>query len=98
MSVSGSITGRHNLGAIAGINKGIIHDVYNQASINGQNYIGGIAGINEGIIENAYNRGPIKGNNYVGGISGYVRGENEIKHTYNIGVIVGKMWVRLRVI
>ncbi len=91
LSVSGSIKGLSYTAGIAGLNKGSISNVYNQAEIIGSDYVGGIIGHNDGLLENAYNRGDIKGSNYVGGISGKVT--NITNYTYNIGVVYGKKFV-----
>ncbi|MCU0104630.1 InlB B-repeat-containing protein [Acholeplasma vituli] len=87
-SVSGTVSGLDYTGAIAGMNRGIIETVYNQANVTGRNYTGGLVGQTFELIKNAYNRGKVIGNQYVGGIAGGVDGI--IQNTYNTGIIYGK--------
>lgn len=87
-SVSGSIKGAKYTAGIAGINRGLIEQVYNRANITGTNFIAGIAGLNEGVIRNVYNRGKIVGNTYVGGITGFLNGN--LNNSYNSGIIYGR--------
>ncbi|CCV64247.1 conserved hypothetical protein (predicted large exoproteins involved in heme utilization or adhesion) [Alteracholeplasma palmae J233] len=88
LSVSGIISGNKYVAGIAALNKGLIEQVYNQATIEGNEYVSGISGSNEGIIRNVYNHGTIKGKNYVAGIVG--DNKNTLENSYNSGVIYGK--------
>src|SRR5690606_13581198 len=59
LSVTGEITGRNNLGAVAGYNQGLIENVYAKVNLNGMNNIGGLIGMNNGILKLFFSTGNI---------------------------------------
>ncbi len=84
-----TINGRSWVGAIAGMNNGIITNVTNHGNVTGTNlYVGGIAGLNYGNITNATNHGNVTGSDWrVGGIAGLNYGN--ITDTANYGSVTG---------
>ncbi len=68
LNILGSyINAKDYVGAIAGLNEGIIKNCYNKATIIGNNYVGGMAGnLTENIV-NCYNTGTIIGTTNVTG-------------------------------
>ena len=98
------IYGGDHVGAICGVNEGVIEGCYNTGSIRGYGTttsLGGIAGgmHNNGRIARCYNIGKIEaiptmasGCGYVGGIVGeaYYNGGGEVRDCYNAGDVIGK--------
>lgn len=73
--VSGSISGRDNVGGIAGCGSPRLANCHNHATVVGRNYVGGIIGMGakaaEGQIDFCSNSGSVSGTGYyVGGIVG----------------------------
>lgn len=90
LTVSGSVTGRNNVGGIVGGSLGNITNCTSSCTVKGRNYVGGIVGSGENItIKNCSNTGTISGENYVGGIEGSHRGPVEVKNVYNTGSVTG---------
>lgn len=81
-----------NIGGIAGINKGTLHDAYNESIVKGLNNVGGIAGTNSGEISLIVNGASVtaKGD-YTGGLVGSTTGS--ISNGRNNGVITGVNYV-----
>ncbi|HEY8405892.1 MAG TPA: hypothetical protein VIK67_03365, partial [Acholeplasma sp.] len=97
LSVTGEITGRNNLGAVAGYNQGLIENVYAKVNLNGMNNIGGLIGMNNGILKLFFSTGNITstGSN-IGGIVGYNSGEitegffgGKVQASSTVGALVG---------
>lgn len=81
-----------NIGGIAGVNSGTLHDAYNESIVKGLNNIGGIAGINSGDISLIVNGASITAEgNYTGGLVGSTTGK--ISDGRNNGVITGVNYV-----
>ena len=73
LTVDGSVTGKDNVGGIAGTNteSGAIKGCTSNVTVAGDNNVGGIAGKNEGAITGCTNHGTVTGTgNNVGGIAG----------------------------
>ena len=65
------VSGVDGVGAIAGVNEGLIADCVNKASVSAAgNSVGGICGNNTGTISNCVNMGDVSGESAVGGIAG----------------------------
>lgn len=94
---NGSVTGRVNVGSIAGRNDGKIKNVYNMGTEitgnDGNAYIGGIVGSNGGVITDAHNTGKVhdkdNGYAYIGGIVGENTSSGIINYSDNDGAIIG---------
>jgi hypothetical protein len=84
---SGSVSGRHIVGGIVGINLGTITACSNTGSISGRNGVGGVAGVNEGTITACYNTGTVSGSTDTGGVAGLVTGT--VTACYNTGTVSG---------
>lgn len=95
--VGGSITGKNNVGALAGSVQGVaqISNITNSASVTGTSNVGGIAGssgsakwtglINTGTIKVENNNGE----NNVGGLIGSMNGGTLGGASYNLGSVTG---------
>ena len=90
--VTGSSILVDNTGGIAGINKGTLHDAYNESIVKGSSNVGGIAGTNSGEISLIVNGASVtaKGN-YTGGLVGSTT--DNISDGRNNGVITGNNYV-----
>ena len=90
--VTGSSILVDNTGGIAGINKGTLHDAYNESIVKGYDNVGGIAGTNSGEISLIVNGASVtaKGD-YAGGLVGITTGN--ISDGRNNGVITGVNYV-----
>ena len=91
LTVEGIVTGKDNVGGIAGTNTGTgtIQNCTNNADVTGQNNVGGIAGKNDGTITGCQNNGTITGNgNNAGGITGSNTGT--INESDNAGAVSGR--------
>lgn len=89
-----------NIGGIAGVNSGTLHDAYNESIVKGLNNIGGIAGINSGEISLIVNGASVTAEknvnitdsgSFVGGLVGSTIGN--ISNGRNNGVITGVNYV-----
>lgn len=89
-----------NIGGIAGVNSGTLHDAYNESIVKGLNNIGGIAGINSGDISLIVNGASVTAEknvkitdsgSFVGGLVGKTTGK--IFDGRNNGVIIGVNYV-----
>lgn len=91
--VTGSSILVDNTGGIAGINKGTLHDAYNESIVKGYDNVGGIAGTNSGEISLIVNGASVtaKGDYYAGGLVGKTTGS--ISNGRNNGVITGVNYV-----
>ncbi|OED59032.1 InlB B-repeat-containing protein [Acholeplasma laidlawii] len=96
LSVSGSITGNNFVGSIAGVNYGVIENVFTTADLVGKDNVGGITGTNHGEVRVSYAIGSVRGNEHIGGISGNNTGiisdgyvSSNIYGTSYVGGIVG---------
>lgn len=90
--VTGSSILVDNTGGIAGINKGTLHDAYNESIVKGLSNIGGIAGTNSGDISLIVNGASVTAeDDYTGGLVGSTTGK--ISDGRNNGVITGNDYV-----
>jgi filamentous hemagglutinin family protein len=92
--VDGSVTGRYNVGGLAGRNEGVINNSYNTGTVTGTDYVGGLVGMNEngGVISSSHNTGVVNGINDVGGLAG--RNDNgNISNSYSTGAVTGTDYV-----
>lgn len=81
-----------NIGGIAGINKGTLHDAYNESIVKGYDNVGGIAGTNAGDISLIVNGASVTAEgDYTGGLVGKTIGS--ISNGRNNGVITGNDYV-----
>lgn len=81
-----------NIGGIAGINKGTLHDAYNESIVKGLSNVGGIAGTNSGEISLIVNGASVTDEgDYTGGLVGKTTGN--ISNGRNNGVITGVNYV-----
>ena len=95
---NGSVTGRVNVGSVAGENLGQLKNVYNLgmevSSTNQSARIGGIAGYNQGTVTDAHNSGSVhdgaSGSARVGGIVGYNDNGGVISYSDNSGIVIGQ--------
>ena len=85
------------VGAMCGLNYGIIENCYNTGSVNGITVIGGICGSNgkNANIINCYNRGTVTSDSDASGICGsngpsFSGNSSKIKNCYNTGSVEGK--------
>jgi hypothetical protein len=81
------IKGSSCVGALAGINNGVITDCYASASVEGTNYVGGLVGCNNSVIWKCYSTGSVKGSS-VGGLVGWAR-EGGIVDCYSSSSVKG---------
>ena len=66
-----SVSGKDQVGALVGENKGSISGSYAQGSVSGDSQVGGLVGRNAGSISNNYaRRGSVSGDSQVGGLVG----------------------------
>jgi len=87
-----NVNGAENVGAIVGVNKGIISGVVVNADIQGKIGVGGIVGYNDNVIFDSVNYGSVRAiQNYVGGIAG-INSKN-IANSYNAGFVSADIYV-----
>lgn len=92
LSVSGSITGRENVGGICGYNDGGIYACEFDGTVNGGTYAGGICGYNVMNITNCMNYGAVNSSSYSGGICG----NNDlgyVRYCVSLGTVSGDSYV-----
>jgi hypothetical protein len=92
LSLSGTVKGNDNVGAIAArnTNTGRITSCTFSGTVNGSSYVGGIAGYNEGTIDNCFNDAAVNFTEKGGGIAG--GSNNAITNCTNTGVIKGSKY------
>ncbi|MDC8756174.1 YDG domain-containing protein [Janthinobacterium fluminis] len=66
----GSITGRNNVGGIAGRNAGTIRSSFVASPLSGNGNVGGLVGYNTGTVADTYASGTVAGTAQVGGLVG----------------------------
>ena len=91
LSVSGSVSGKIDVGGVVGDNSGTVENCYNTGNISG-NSVGGVVGDNRGTVENCYNTGNISGldsgtGNRVGGVVGWNDSGATVENCYNTGSV-----------
>jgi hypothetical protein len=88
------VSGRYQVGAIAGYSSGTINNCHVTGSIGGEKYVGGIVGRAEyGYLENSSSKSDISGiNYYVGGIVG-IEYYNKIEKCHTEGTVSGLTYV-----
>ena len=88
-----NITGRINVGSVAGWVRGTVQDCYSTGNVTGSSYVGGVAGeVDGGTLENCYNTGIVTGtgsgtSGSVGGVAGWVSGT--VQNCYSTGNVTG---------
>ena len=87
LNLVGSITGKDNVGGIAGENHGSITNCHVNANVVGNSHIGGITGYNYGNITNCDVAGSINGDSNLGGIAGY--SDHSITQSYSAASVSG---------
>ena len=81
-----------NIGGIAGVNSGTLHDAYNESIVKGYDNVGGIAGTNAGDISLIVNGASVTAEgDYTGGLVG--KTTDKISDGRNNGVITGVNYV-----
>ena len=81
-----------NIGGIAGVNSGTLHDAYNESIVKGYDNVGGIAGTNSGEISLIVNGASVTAEgDYTGGLVGSTT--DSISDGRNNGVITGVNYV-----
>ena len=84
----GSISGRSQVGPLAGGNDGTLSNVNATTSVSGSSQLGGLVGISFGAIDNAYAAGSVVGGSTEsGGLTGSNYGT--IRNAYATGVVSG---------
>ncbi len=92
---TGSISGKSQVGGIAGTQKGKLTRCYTTLNISGDDDVGGIAGENRGELSLCYATGKVSGNNnYAGGLVGRVNSTTAtITNCYARGDVDGNAYV-----
>ncbi len=94
--VGGSVTGDAAVGSLAGINHGIITNVYTSTTVSGGLQVGGLIAVNTGTITGAYATGTVSGDALVGGLVGtnaHGSGNWTISDSYATGAVSGTSYV-----
>ncbi|WAC27521.1 beta strand repeat-containing protein [Ancylobacter sp. SL191] len=94
--VGGSVTGDAAVGSLAGINHGIITNVYTSTTVTGGLQVGGLVAVNTGTITGAYATGIVSGDALVGGLVGtnaHGSGNWTISDSYATGAVSGTSYV-----
>lgn len=90
------LDGRNNIGALVGINQGVIENVQVEGAVNGLRNVGGIAGITEravgatlssGRLTNTFFEGRVNGSSTVGGIVGLALNDATIDRSFAKGFV-----------
>ncbi len=71
-----NITGRDQVGGLAGVNEGSVERCYVRGEVTGVNAVGGLIGDNQGAVSNSYAAAALSGNT-VGGLIGTDRSKND---------------------
>ncbi|MGF7145902.1 hypothetical protein HNQ56_004350 [Anaerotaenia torta] len=88
-----NITGRINVGSVAGWVRGTVQNCYSTGNVTGSSYVGGVAGeVDEGMLENCYSISNVTctgsgTSGAVGGVAGWVSGT--VQNCYNTGNVTG---------
>jgi len=69
--VDSSVSGFYSVGALIGLNAGVVSQSFATGSVSGFNNVGGLAGANAGSIDNSYSTSSVSGTHSVGGLVGY---------------------------
>ena len=86
---TGTVSGRSDVGGVAGYNSVTISGSYNTGIVTGNGEsVGGVVGVNVGTISSSYNTGTVSGERYVGGVAGYNQ-RGTISSSYNTGTVSG---------
>ena len=80
--VDSSVTGKNEVGGIAGRNSGVIRDCFSIVELRGTDYIGGICGTNYGTIENCYSLVKMAEKKSAGGVCGSETYTSKITNCY----------------
>lgn len=93
-----NVMGTSVVGALAGVNEGLVSRVYVTGSVSGiahdsggtvsgGDVVGGLVGRNIGQIEDAYSVAAVSGRAKVGGLVGELSGAGELRRTYSTGSV-----------
>ncbi len=88
-----NITGRINVGSVAGWVRGTVQNCYSTGNVTGSSYVGGVAGeVDEGMLENCYSISNVTctgsgTSGAVGGVAGWVSGT--VQNCYSTGNVTG---------
>ncbi|HPR32505.1 MAG TPA: GLUG motif-containing protein, partial [Prolixibacteraceae bacterium] len=85
--VNVDVTGNQFVGALAGLNQGIVTNSFSTGTLTGSFYAGGLVGQNSSIISNCYSTVHVTGFYYVGGFVGH--NYNTISNCYSAGMVNG---------
>ena len=80
--IDSSVTGKNEVGGIAGRNSGVIRDCFSIVELRGTDYIGGICGTNYGTIENCYSLVKMAEKKSAGGVCGSETYTSKITNCY----------------
>ncbi len=84
-----SVTGKYNVGALAGVNSGTIKNSYAVIIVEGNDNVGGLVGLNSGgEIKESFTKGQVTGGSEVGGLVGDNPG-GLISHSYSEAEVHG---------
>ncbi|MGD9862569.1 MAG: GLUG motif-containing protein, partial [Pseudodonghicola sp.] len=84
--VGGSITGRDNVGALAGQSSGTITGAFATANVTGGTAVGGLVGNDLGTIDGSYATGTVNATTKAGGLVGTATGDT-IRNSYAEGSV-----------
>jgi len=85
--VGGTVSGLQTVGALVGLNSGVVSESFATSGVNGRNNVGGLAGVSVGSIDNSYATGNVDGGTSVGGLVGYTTGT--LIDNYSAGRVTG---------
>ncbi len=90
VSVSGSVTGKDNVGGVVAYSDGEVVGVISNVTVNGSTEVGGVVGDNNGMVINSYNTGTVTASGInVGGVVGYNNIAKSVANCYNTGDVTG---------
>jgi hypothetical protein len=70
--VNANVTGRYNVGGLAGENYGTMNSSNSTGTVTGDDYVGGLVGLNEGgSVINSHSTSSVSGGSWVGGLVGW---------------------------
>ncbi len=85
--VGGTVSGLQTVGALVGLNSGVVSESFATSDVDGRNNVGGLAGVSVGSIDNSYATGSVDGDTSVGGLVGYTTGT--LIDNYSAGRVTG---------
>jgi len=79
------VSGNNNVGALCGLNSGLILGSYASGDVNGGHRVGGLIGLNdEGTVQNSYASSEVNGEYHAGGLVG-LNYKSSVEASYAIG-------------